>query len=109
MVEIDDRFTKRLRGWAQSLSDDPRSSALPTDPLRLLEPEGVESGGLLRAHEVWSIALDLWKNQDDAFEFLTRKHAMLSDQRPIIAALQSEENMQAVKSIIGQLRYGSAA
>ena len=112
MDGIDDRFARRLSGWARSLPPGSIISIPPSilaDQLRPTAPELIASEGLLRAQKAWASALELWQDEDDAFEFLIRKHAMLEDRRPIVAAMDSNEGLRSVRSIIGRLRYGSAA
>lgn len=101
MVVIDDRFANRLFGWARSVSHRPLlPSPILEDTLSMIEPEGMGTGGLVRAQEAWATALELWQDDEDAFDFLTRKHAMLEDQTPIIAAIKSSEGLRSVQSII---------
>lgn len=112
MVDVDDRFATRLSGWASSLAGSrplPSSESALKDPLWAIDAQGLSTGGLARAQEAWATALDLWPDEEDAFDFLTRRHAMLEDQRPILVALKSSEGLRSVQSIIGRLRYGSAA
>ena len=112
MVDIDDRFARRLFAWSWSRNPESfpfPSLPIPKHPFNLLELEGMNEGGLERAQVAWVRALELWHEEDDAFEFLTRKHAMLEDQRPLLIAIKSHDGLQSVESIIGRLRYGSAA
>lgn len=76
MDGIDDRFARRLSGWARSLppaSIIAISPSILADQLRPTEPELIASDGLLRAQKAWASALELWQDEDDAFEFLIRK------------------------------------
>ena len=112
MVDVAESLETRLRGWARSLSREADTSLGPVSQELHLGHSNLDllgTAALLRANEVWVAALDLWRDEDNAFEFLTRKHAMLADQQPIVAALQSQNGVRSVKSILGRLRYGSAA
>jgi putative toxin-antitoxin system antitoxin component (TIGR02293 family) len=61
-----------------------------------------------RLAEVWTGALRVWKSEEDARSFLTRKHPLLENNRPIDLALQSEIGAQLVRDILGRLEYGTA-
>ena len=74
--------------------------------LRLSSDEGTR---LARVARVWSLALDVWRTQDDARDFLFRCHPMLEDKRPIDVVIQSEIGAELVLDILGSLKYGSAA
>jgi putative toxin-antitoxin system antitoxin component (TIGR02293 family) len=74
--------------------------------LRLSSDEGTR---LARVARVWSLALDVWRTQDDARDFLFRSHPMLEDKRPIDVVIQSEIGAELVLDILGSLKYGSAA
>ena len=61
-----------------------------------------------RLAEVWTDALRVWKSEDDARGFLTRKHPLLENNRPLDLALQSEIGAQLVRDILGRLEHGTA-
>lgn len=73
---------------------------------RLSTDEGTR---LARLARVWSLALDVWRDEEEAREFLFRPHPMIEDNRPIDLAIRSEFGAQMVSDILGGLKYGSAA
>ena len=72
-----------------------------------LSPE--ESDRLSRIAQVWSCALDVWQNDEDARAFLNRPHAMLDGRTPIGAALKTEAGARMIEDILGRLKHGTAA
>jgi putative toxin-antitoxin system antitoxin component (TIGR02293 family) len=73
---------------------------------RLSSDEGIR---LARLARVWSLALDVWKDEEEARDFLFRGHPMIEDKRPIDVAIQNEFGAEMVVDILGGLKYGSAA
>lgn len=73
---------------------------------RLSTEEGTRVARLAR---VWSLALDVWRDEADARAFLFRPHAMIEDRAPVDLVLQSEFGAEMVVDILGGLKYGSAA
>lgn len=73
---------------------------------RLSSDEGTR---LARLARIWSLALAVWKDADDAREFLFRPHPMIEDRRPIDVIIQSEFGAEMVVDILHGLKYGSAA
>jgi putative toxin-antitoxin system antitoxin component (TIGR02293 family) len=73
---------------------------------RRLSPE--EGARLVRLARVWGAALDLWKSEEDARGFLSRRNLLLEDKRPIDMIIQSELGAELVCDIIGGLKYGTA-
>jgi putative toxin-antitoxin system antitoxin component (TIGR02293 family) len=73
---------------------------------RLSSDEGTR---LARVARIWSLALDVWQNDDDARDFLFRSHPMIEDKRPIDVVIQNEFGAEMVVDILGRLKYGSAA
>lgn len=73
---------------------------------RLSSEEGTRLARLVR---VWSLALDVWQDEDEVRDFLFRPHPMLEDKRPIDLVIQSEFGAEMVADILGGLKYGSAA
>ncbi|GAB1718881.1 MAG: hypothetical protein NTAFB09_06120 [Nitrosospira sp.] len=61
-----------------------------------------------RLAEVWTDALRVWKSEEDARSFLTRKHPLLENNRPIDLALQSGIGAQLVRDVLGRLEHGTA-
>ncbi|HMM63164.1 MAG: antitoxin Xre-like helix-turn-helix domain-containing protein [Mesorhizobium sp.] len=68
-----------------------------------------EGSRLARVARVWSLALDVWQDEDEARDFLFRPHPMLEDRRPVDVVIQSEIGAALVLDILGGLKYGSAA
>jgi putative toxin-antitoxin system antitoxin component (TIGR02293 family) len=76
---------------------------------RFDKPLSVESGfRTVRVAIVWVMALDVWKSEEAARAFLNRPHPMLEGRKPIDVAMQSELGADMVKSILGELKYGTA-
>lgn len=73
---------------------------------RLSSDEGTR---LARVARIWSLALDVWQNDDDARDFLFRPHPMIEDKRPIDVVIQNEFGASMIVDILGRLKYGSAA
>lgn len=68
-----------------------------------------EGTRLARLARVWSLALDVWKVDEEARDFLFRPHPMIEDRRPIDVIIQSEFGAEMVVDILSSLKYGSAA
>ena len=73
---------------------------------RLSSEEGTR---LARVARVWSVALDVWRDEEEARDFLFRAHPMIEDKRPIDVTIQSEFGAEIVINILSGLKYGSAA
>lgn len=73
---------------------------------RLSPDEGTR---LARVARVWGLALDVWRDEDEARDFLFRPHPMIEDKKPIDVVLQNEFGAELVIDILGGLKYGSAA
>ena len=73
---------------------------------RLSSDEGTR---LARLARVWGLALDVWRDEDEARNFLFRPHPMVEDKRPIDVVIQNEFGAEMVVDILGGLKYGSAA
>ena len=73
---------------------------------RLSSDEGMR---LARVARVWSLALDVWRSEEEARDFLFRPHPMIEDQRPIDVVIQNEFGAELVVNILGGLKYGAAA
>jgi putative toxin-antitoxin system antitoxin component (TIGR02293 family) len=85
----------------------PRATYERRKDKQLLSPE--EGTRLTRLARVWSLALDVWKDEGEARDFLFRPHPMIEDQRPVDIVIQSEFGAEMVVDILGSLKYGSAA
>lgn len=66
-----------------------------------------ESERLMRYASVWSLAMEVWKNEGDARQFLWRPHMLLRKQKPIDAA-DTAIGASEVERILGSLLYGTA-
>lgn len=64
---------------------------------------------LARLARVWGLALDVWRDESEARDFLFRPHPMIEDRRPIDVVIQSEFGAELVVDILSSLQYGSAA
>lgn len=65
-----------------------------------------ESNKVARLAKVWAMALSVWKDEDDAREFLSRPHPMLEGRPPREVAVGSDPGADAVVNIIGRGAYG---
>lgn len=73
---------------------------------RLSSDEGAR---LARLARVWALAVDVWRDEAEARDFLFRPHAMLEDRRPVDVVIRSEIGAGLVLDVLGGLKYGSAA
>jgi putative toxin-antitoxin system antitoxin component (TIGR02293 family) len=85
----------------------PRATYERRKSAKTLSPE--EGTRLARIARVWSLALDVWQDPDEARDFLFRAHPMIEDRRPIDVVIQSEFGAEMVLDILSGLKYGSAA
>ena len=83
-----------------------RRNAPLSGSARLSELEGAK---VVRLARVWTLACEVWKNEDDAREFLHRPHALLEGRPPIDIVMESEFGGPRVEAILGRLQYGSVA
>ncbi|TIL84489.1 MAG: DUF2384 domain-containing protein, partial [Mesorhizobium sp.] len=63
---------------------------------RLSSDEGTR---LARVARVWSFAVDVWQNEEEARDFLFRPHPMIEDKRPIDVVIMSEFGAEMVVDI----------
>lgn len=63
---------------------------------------------LARLADTLARAQRVWKDRDQALDFLTRKHGMLGQSKPVDLVLQSEQGAQRVRDLLAQLEHGSA-
>lgn len=68
-----------------------------------------EGEKLARLARVWSLAVEVWRDEEEARDFLFRPHAMLDDRRPVDVVIQSEIGAGLVLDVLNGLKYGSAA
>ena len=85
----------------------PRATYERRKTTKTLSPE--EGTKLARLARVWGLALDVWKDELEARDFLFRAHPMIEDRRPVDVVIQSEFGAEIVIDILNALRYGSAA
>lgn len=72
-------------------------------PLSVEESQKAE-----RMARVFSFAVEVWGNEEQAREFMKKSHPMLDDRSPFDASL-SELGARQVEQILGRLMFGSAA
>lgn len=68
-----------------------------------------ESERLARLAQVWGLALEVWRDEEAARDFLNRPHMMLRDRTPLEVSLESDIGARAVEDVLSALLYGSAA
>jgi putative toxin-antitoxin system antitoxin component (TIGR02293 family) len=85
----------------------PRATYVRRKQRRRLSTE--ESARDVRLARVWSFALNVWKDEEEARAFMFREHPLLADRRPVDVALSSELGARLVEEALGRLAYGSAA
>jgi putative toxin-antitoxin system antitoxin component (TIGR02293 family) len=71
-----------------------------------LSPE--ESARVERLARVWTLAMDVWRDETAARRFLANPHPLLDGRRPLDVAL-TDLGAREVEEILGRLQYGSAA
>jgi putative toxin-antitoxin system antitoxin component (TIGR02293 family) len=69
---------------------------------------GDEGARLARLASIWAFALEVWKDEVDARDFLFGRHVLLEDRRPVDVVLESELGAELVRDILGGLIYGTA-
>ena len=72
-----------------------------------LSPE--EGARVARLASVWTIAVDVWKSEEAARDFLFRPHALLDGRWPVDVVVATELGRPLVEGILGQLKHGTAA
>lgn len=72
-------------------------------PLPLQYSEKVE-----RLARIFAFALEVWEEEEDAREFMTKKHPMLDNRTPFCACM-TELGARQVEQVLGRLLFGSAA
>jgi putative toxin-antitoxin system antitoxin component (TIGR02293 family) len=63
---------------------------------------------IARYARLWAAALNVWKSEDEAREFLWRAHPLLEGRRPIQLAT-TEVGARLVEDVLGGLEHGTAA
>ena len=69
----------------------------------------VESERLARIARVWTMASDVYKDENMARLFLNKPHPMLEGRIPLEVATENEYGAEAVVQTLGRLKYGSVA
>jgi putative toxin-antitoxin system antitoxin component (TIGR02293 family) len=72
-----------------------------------LPPE--QSNRVYQAGKVVGFAMEIYRDEDKVREFLTRRHPMLKDQRPLDVALESGAGADMVVNLLGRGAYGGGA
>ena len=101
----DSEFVFRLVPRA-TLARRRKAVAGKVESARLSPDEGAK---VARLAEVWSMAREVWGEDEEARAFLFRPHPMLDGRRPIDVVLANEFGRPLVEGILGRLQYGSAA
>lgn len=70
---------------------------------------GQQSERLARLAKAWSLAVSVWGDEQEARDFLFRRHPMLEDEKPVDVILKGELAGSLVEDILGRLQHGSAA
>jgi putative toxin-antitoxin system antitoxin component (TIGR02293 family) len=61
-----------------------------------------------RLASIWTMALGIWKSEEEVRAFLNRPHPLLDRRRPLDLVLENEIGADLVRSVLGRLEYGSA-
>lgn len=108
-------YTALARLFNQVAPNEPalRYRVVPRATLARLEAKrkrlSLEQGDhVTRLARVWALALEVWKEPEEARTFLLQPHPMLEGRRPIDVVLTTE-GARIVEGILGRLLYGSAA
>jgi putative toxin-antitoxin system antitoxin component (TIGR02293 family) len=67
-----------------------------------------ESSLVARLAGIWALAVNIWRNENDARDFLDRPHQLLDGKRPIDLILGSELGAKLVEDILGRIQSGVA-
>lgn len=68
-----------------------------------------ESAKLARVAGVYAVARDVWGSDEEARDFLQRRHPLLDDDTPLAVALGSDVGARLIERILGRLSHGTAA
>lgn len=72
-----------------------------------LPPE--QSNRVYQAGKVVGFAMQIYRDEEKVREFLTRRHPMLNDQKPLDVALESGVGADMVINLLGRGAYGGGA
>jgi putative toxin-antitoxin system antitoxin component (TIGR02293 family) len=67
-----------------------------------------ESALVARLARIWALAFGIWRDEDDARDFLNRRHQLLGGQRPIEMAMKNEIGARLVEDLLGRIQSGVA-
>ncbi len=67
-----------------------------------------ESEKVARLARIWSAALKVWKDDNQARKFLTEPHMLLNGRAPAEMTAKTEEGARLVENILGRLQHGTA-
>lgn len=68
-----------------------------------------ESERVVRVASVWLFALEIWRDEAKARQFLHQPHPLLGGRVPATLAIEGSLGAQAVEEVLGGLRHGTAA
>jgi putative toxin-antitoxin system antitoxin component (TIGR02293 family) len=68
-----------------------------------------QSERLARLAEVWTAAMDVYRDEDSARMFLRRPHQLLHGRTPLNIAAESSAGARSVEQVLGRLKHGTAA
>ncbi len=68
-----------------------------------------ESEKVARLARVWSHAMKVWGDENEARRFLLEPHMLLDGRVPADMAIKTDEGARLVEDILARLQYGSAA
>lgn len=68
-----------------------------------------ESEKVARLARIWSGAMKVWGNENEARHFLLEPHMLLDGRIPVDLAIKTDEGARLVEDILGRLKYGTAA
>ena len=60
-----------------------------------------------RAARVWEHACAIWRNDEDAYDFLHRPPMFLDGRKPLEMAMSSQADFVTVKDLLGRIEYGA--
>jgi len=59
----------------------------------------------VRAARVWEHVRAIWRNDEDAYDFLHRPHMFLDGRRPLEMAMSSQADFVTVEDLLGRTEY----
>lgn len=67
-----------------------------------------ESEKVARLARIWSGAMRVWGNENEARRFLLEPHMLLNGRIPADLAIKTDEGARLVEDVLGRLKYGTA-